>query len=916
MNTINIPSRVSLRFVTSFVLGLLLTGPVSLRAQQTGTEASAGSKTLKLETFVVTGYADSLRKSMEEKRGSTEIKDVIWSEDIAQFPDANVAEALQRITGVQIQRTDGEGSYVSVRGVEPNLNLVTIDGRTASSGGFERAFDFSTLSADLVSGLEVIKSQSADMVEGGIGATIAITTPKPLNYQKDRVARLTAQTNYLSMTEKYSPQYSGLFSQKFMDGKMGALVTFSYQKNDQRTDSIGNNGWVRNAVANGPDKFTPRFFLIQSLVSEQERKGLNAAFQYQPSDKLLLTLNAKFDDYTTNQANNAFNIAHPGATGAGFVYNENNTAVSYSGVPGQMVPIQTYATRVSTSSSFGAEAVWKPADGWKVDLGLAYSESKTDSNPDDLVDLRVNFLPNNAAFANWTTTYTLHDGGAPDVDILNMNFLDQSQWGYRQMNLGRAINKNEEWAGHINLDYEIKRGFFTKFETGLRYSDRTIARPFSVSAAIQPPFATNVVPAGVLVPFPAKNFLDSSNADLPRSWMVADQAKALTYLAGNGFTFPKSTDLTSNPLRLFDINEKVSAAYAKMNFATSPLGIPVHGNVGVRYARTELTSSGSATVGTTDTPVSVNRTYGDVLPSITLVAEPRKNLLLRLSAAKAMTRPNLSNMAVSRTINLERIPVSINDGNPYLDPYRATQLDLSAEWYIDQSSMVSLALFHKKVKSFVSRVAATVPFTEELAPGAAIPIGDEVLLNSPQNLEGDTVKGFEVAFQKSFANLPAPFDGLGVTANYTYTQSGEAPRNLIFVDADKKLADGTFPNSAYVQLPLEGLSKNSYNFGAYYEKGRISIRAAYNWRDRYLLRSVGLQNTPLLQAAYGQWDGRVMYRLTQKLKVTLDSVNITDRPSYGYYTQDTGAANPDSSERISSYQQTGRRVSLSLSYDF
>lgn len=909
------PRRRAVAHVCGALAAVLSTGVLDLRAQQTATSV-ANQTAVQLDTFVVQSYADSLKRSADAKRASVAIKDVIVAEDIGEFPDANVAEALQRITGIQIQRTDGEGSYVSVRGVEPNLNLVTIDGRTASSGGFERAFDFSTLSADLVSSIDVIKSQSADMVEGGIGAIIAIKTPKPLNYRKDRVARLTAQTNYLNMTEEFSPKYSGLFSQKFMGGKMGALLSLTYEEKEQRTDRIGNNGWVRNAVRNGPDLFTPRFLLIQSNVTQQERIGLNAAFQYQPSDRLLLTVSANANEYTTSQANNAFNIAHPGATGPGsqgYVYNRSGTAVSYSGPPAQAVPIQTYNDRAATSSTFGAEAIWKPTDRWQVDLGLSLSKSKNDSNPNDLIDLRVNYL---GALTALTTTYTLREGKVPDIAIPGFNFQDQSQYGFRQMNLNRVITKDDEFAANIDVDYTIKRGFFTKFETGLRYSDRTLKRPMSVGSALLPPAASNVVTASLLTAFPASNYLDASSASIPRSWMVVDQARSLAFLKTNGFSFPRSDSLESNPLNRYNVGEMVSSAYAKIDFSTLVTNRRVHGNFGVRYARTEVESSGNQSISNVVKPVSVTRSYGDVLPSVTVVGVLRQNLLLRLSSAKVMTRPNPGFLTLSRTVNLERIPVSINDGNPHLDPYRATQSDLSLEWYPDASSLVSVALFHKKVKSFVSRVSVSLPFYQTLAPGVAIPIGDEIALNQPRNLAGDTVKGFELSFQRSFSTLPAPFNGLGVTANYTFTKSGEAPRNLIFVDADARRADGTYPTSAFVQLPLEGLSKHSYNAGAFYEKGRFSARIAYNWRDRYLLQSVGLQNTPLLQDEYGQWDGRMAYRLTKKLKLTFDVVNITDETTYAFYAQDKGSPTPDSAERISSFAQTGRRIGVGLSYDF
>lgn len=904
-------------------LALLTTSPLAMFAQQ-GQTKSSDEDVFELNAFVVEGYKDSLRQSAQAKRGATEVTDVILSEDIGQFPDENVAEALQRITGVQIQRSDGEGTYISVRGVEPNLNLVTIDGRTATSGGFERSFDFSTLSADLVSSLKVIKSQSADMVEGGIGAVVEIQTPKPLNYKEERVGRLTAQLTHMNLTGDWSNKFSGLVSQQFDEGRQGILVSFSSEENVQRTDNFGNNGWVRNAIEGGQDLFTPRFFLHQSYLNDRERKGVTGSYQFKPSDQLKLTLSGNVNFYTTEQAQNAYNVNTPNRTGAAqtfraplddYTFNENGTGIAFDGNANQSVPIQQYALRETILSSIGADIEWKPSDRLKVDFDISVSDSYNDSNPENRVDIR--WQPADFPAAR----YALPEGGSgvPDLELTGIDPSDHTLYNVRQLNLNRTITENKDSAIAVDLDYQFEKGFFTIFETGVRSSKRSTALPRRIGMVVRPPnFPVGIpTPENVVVPFPIDGFLEGSGANVIRSWMVVDQDATLEYLRTQGLGFDLSDPWSqARPDQLFDIEEEVLATYAKLNFATTLGNLPLSGNFGVRYAETDVASRGAQNIDGVVENVTLKNGYGDWLPSFTFVAKPRQDMVLRLAGASVMTRPNLSFMQVSQTVNLERVPVSINNGNPFLDPYRADQLDLSAEWYINDIDSLSIAFFVKEVESYVSRNSSAVSFTDSLAPGANIPEGEEVVITRPENLEGDKIEGFEIGYQKSFANLPAPFDGLGLTANYTYTKSGLGIRNFVFADADLRLGDGSYPDSAFAKLPLPGNSKHSYNLGAFYDKGPFSMRLAYNWRERYLINPQFHQNAPLMREDYGQWDGRIQYRVNDRIKVTLDAINIDEASTYEFYAHDLASPNPDSAERIRLYSETGRKVNLGMTYAF
>ncbi len=906
---------------TSLALCLSLAGPAGLRAQET-----ANSEAFELESLVVEGYKDSLRMSMQAKRSAVEVSDLILAEDIGQFPDENVGEALQRITGVQLQRDEnGEGTVVSVRGVEPDLNLVTIDGRPASSGGFARAFDFSNLSADLVSSLKVVKSQSADMIEGGIGAIIQIKTPKPLNYRDPRVGRINVQFSQLDLTGDWANKYSGLFSQQWADRTQGFLLSYAYEENVVRTDRFGNNGWVRNAVEGGQDLFTPRFFLHHSRVMDRERSGFTGSYQWKPSDQFLLTLSGNLSEYSTFQVSNGYNVNTPNQSGAfpdildNYIFNENGTGVAFDGPTNQSVPIQENFRRKNIVDGFGAQVEWKLSDRLSADFDAAFSESYSDSNPDQVQQIR--WIPASRPPA----TYTLPEGGrgAPDISLVGLDPTDHTLYNFRQLNLGRDITENEETALAVDLDYDFEEGFFSKFETGLRWSERITDRPRAYNlGSIRPP-DFNVpgggvpTPESVLVPFPVDDFLASVGADVIREWMVVDQDASIQYLRDQGYGFDL-TDPWSTALerQIFDVQEEVNAAYAKMNFETLWGEVPISGNFGTRYTETNIASTGAQTIGSDTSRVTLENDYGDWLPSFTFVAKPRQDVVLRLAGSRVMTRPNLNFLTVNQTVNFERVPKSINNGNPFLDPYRADTLDLSAEWYVSDIDSFTFALFQKKVESYVNRAASTVPFREELAPGVAIAEGEEVAVNQPENLDGDTIEGFEVSYQKAFVNLPVPFDGLGFTTNYTYTKSGVAPRNFIFADADLRNADGTFPESALVPLPLPGNSKHSYNLVAFYDKGPFSARFAYNWREGYLINPQFHQNAPLMRDDYGQWDARMQYRINDKIKLTFDAINFDDSSIYEYYAQDLSSPNPDAKERIRLVSFNGAKYNVGVTYSF
>jgi len=214
---------------------------------QTAVLPSQSDADATVNDIVVTGIRRSIESSTAQKRGAAGILDAISSEDLGKFPDANVAESLQRIPGVAIDRSNGEGQSVTVRGLGPNFNTVLFNGRSFASDNYNRSFSFDLLPAELISGAQVYKSSQAPLQSGGIGATINLQTPKPLAL-KGFKGVFTGKANYEKNSDKFTPQLFGLLSDTFADGKLGLLGSVSYQRRKAAVTSITTDGYIPNTT--------------------------------------------------------------------------------------------------------------------------------------------------------------------------------------------------------------------------------------------------------------------------------------------------------------------------------------------------------------------------------------------------------------------------------------------------------------------------------------------------------------------------------------------------------------------------------------------------------------------------------------------------------------------------------------------
>jgi TonB-dependent receptor len=290
----------------------------------------------------------------------------------------------------------------------------------------------------------------------------------------------------------------------------------------------------------------------------------------------------------------------------------------------------------------------------------------------------------------------------------------------------------------------------------------------------------------------------------------------------------------------------------------------VRGNAGVRFVKTDQTSRGFLATGA---PIRSGQSYDEALPSLNLVAEVTDDVLIRLAASKSLTRPTLTQLSPGGRVSPTALTAVM--GNPSLRPFTATQADIAAEWYFTEEALLSATLFRKKVASFITNVTTQGRINAGTQINdAGQDVSDAIYtITQPVNGSGGTVRGFELSLQTPFSFLPAPFDGLGMVANYTYADSSST---VLFKGETLKTL-------------LPGQSRSSYNLVGYYEQGPFSIRAAYAWRDEYLdeVRAGGRERSNFT-GSYGQLDLGTQYAVTENITLTADALNLLEEEARRY----------------------------------
>ncbi len=863
--------------------------PTNGEVDQSG--AAEPSDTGTSDEIVVRGIRRSLANAIRTKRNAEQIVDSISAEDIGKLPDQNIAESLQRVTGVQISRSNGQGSGVAIRGL--TQIRYELNGATLTGNGTGRNVSFEAIPSELFAELQVYKSPSADIVEGGLGGTINLVTRKPLDLDPLTITG-SAQQGYSDFRSGYYPRLSGLVSSRWDTGigRIGALLNVSYDELALRSDEFDVLAWdrtgfgdidgdgVASTAASGaltPDEVWRARQLRQvSQTQDRQRIGAVGTLQWQPAGNLELMLTGTYNkfkyrnDYrllridvnNTRAATTAFERADNGTLLAASVRNANVLTNNFVEPTDQI----NYTGQMDVD--------WKPTERLRLTAKGNFARGRTD----------VPLVVYPTLVSNSTIPLSYDFGADAPIPTISTGFDFGNLANYKLNTVVPQTRntRNDEDALRADAHYDLSLGIVKAVQFGARYGERTLSQENDDSLSNR--FQNTPVTTANATLFPGaytgelssgQDFLSGVPGSVPRSWAgyasdFVNSDRIYELLSGVGLNLP----VRSNISTYFTVKETTWAGYGKVDLGGTLGSMDWSLNAGLRMVHTRSDSYAFLpdTAGALTYQNQPNN-YTDWLPSANAKLDLTDALTLRLAAAKVIARPAADQLKASTTINYGFQTASA--GNPFLDPFRAKQADVSLEWYFRPGDLISVAAFYKDVSAFISNEVVNITIVNPEFPGQ-----DQFRLSRPANGRSGKIKGFEVGFQHSFAELPGLLSGLGVQANYTFI-------------------DSTTPNTDPFTgdtLPLEGLSKNSYNLVGFYEKYGLSVRAAYNWRERYLTGTVA--GSPIFSASVGQLDASASYDVNDRFTVTFEAVNLNNVRNRTYQSTE---------ERLLSYVQYGRQ---------
>jgi len=937
-----------------FALG---TNASAQQAQAPAADSAASKGAATKETITVTGFKASLDSALNEKREDNGMIDVIKAEDIAKFPDTNLAEALQRVSGVVIDRDAGEGRNITVRGLGLDFTRVRINeiealattGGTDSSGGNNRSrgFDFNVFAADLFNTIIVRKSASADVDEGSLGATVDLKTSRPFDFTGFRASAML-EGRYNDLSGKTTPRGAFLVSNTWNNNTIGALISGAYSKRQLFEEGFStvrwdngpsSGGWCApigvtpanpsnsTATTCGPaaqgvqripgtpaaiqayndasnvNNFAPRLPRYGRLTHDQDRTGFTGAFQIRPQPETLVTVDMLYSKLkATRQEDFLEAISFSRTAGQGgkpqtsvlSTGYDSNGALLFGNYNGVDIRSESRFDVLSTEFTQPSLTVEHDIGQWiKVSGKIGQAKSKFD-NPvqttttldalnvngygidfrgsDRLPSIVYPFDPTNPSGPLQIIGVPVVTSGTQPATIPNTTSSEiriRPQGTTNTIDIARADIAWEVMPGALTLkggpDY--KKYQFDSFEFRRVNQNDTIFAPPAGTPMSSLLTTISGFGSGMNIP-----------AGVPTTWLIPNlPAIASAYNiycnclqsgpAGGPGDFTLSSVTNGNARgNNRSVSEKDKGIWAMGDFKTTLWGLPMRGNLGVRYVKTEQSATGyQATAG--GTAVTVDQEYSDTLPSGNLAITVAPDMIVRLAAAKVMSRPQLANLSPGGTISTTG-NLSITVGNPFLQPFRAKTYDASWEWYFAKTSFLGVGLFYKDIGTYIQSLRTNIPYNQTGLPISLLPpnfTGEEVFqVTTPVNTSGGPLKGYEINYQQALTMLPSYAKNLGVILNYTYVNS--KINYLVSPTATTTITDD-----------LLNLSPKSWNATIYYDDGRLNARVAWAYREAFLTRVPGQNNNDVEgKNSTLNVDASLSYKITNNVQLIFEGVNLTN----------------------------------------
>ena len=818
-----------------------------------------------VEEVLVVGTKASLISAQEKQRASDRIISVVDSDALGDFPDTTAAESIRRLSGISIENDQGEGRYVSIRGLSSDLNSIAVNGALMPAPEGNRSVLLDGLPTELLDSIEVSKSLTPDQDADSIGGRIDFKTKKATDLE-DTLLKLKFDTQYNEQAKSSdNPRFALTYGNKVSDTFGHILgVTYSSKQIVTYNNETG-YGWETNGAGLKElnDDWEMRYYDLT-----RERYGLTYDADFLVGEDTSLFFNAFYNEYVDDELRWKDEYGKISQTGT-----TSNTSMLSSRIRHDAETRVREEIRTISSFSFGGSTL---VNDWNVDFQVSRSFAEQDdsnnadltfrceirANKDECIDLTGNSDPvgefnfSNPQILGFTSFY-------PEMyNPANLKF--------KELELEDSIIEDSETAFKIDFYKDVViNGNDAEIKFGLKNRAREVTNDTNKTFYVDDSTMADFSPLQLSWPFKGQTF--------------SPQANPAMVFALQGKTAQLELDGAEITLEDYATDEDIFAIYGMVtiNYDNSLLV------AGVRVEEMEMSSSAFDQDGN-KTRASKDHTF--VAPSLNYKYFVNENTIVRAAVSRSLSRPSFKATAPVLELVINGEDISGSYGNPDLEPYESNNFDLSIEYYGEDLSYISVGTFLKQIDN------AIYPTIQKTATINGVTFNDGV--NTWINAKESDITGYEFNFQKDFLNLPAPFDGMFLAYNLTLT------------DGDSTF---DFDDGATFTTPFRKLSEKQENFSLGYSKDKLDMRLAYNSRDDYLdwladeegdIDTVSLENSRFV-GPHKQWDFKLSYSINDSFALKFEIVNAKDRPEYYYWGK---------SDRLSQYDESGTSYAIGFTY--
>ncbi|MEZ5968517.1 MAG: TonB-dependent receptor [Hyphomonas sp.] len=892
-----------------------------------------------LNRVLVTGIRGGLSRSLDFKKNESSIVEAVAAEDIGKLPDISIAESISRLPGIAAQRVNGRAQVISIRGLAPDFTTTLLNGRQQASSGDNRAVEFDQYPSELLSSVVIYKTPDALVAGMGLSGTADLRTVRPLDYT-DRAIALNLRGSTLSGDKLNSDvstsgiRFSASYIDQFANDTIGVAVGFAHLDSPSQNRHFKAYGYEGFGFAVSPDSADSALILngqeIFAYSRENIRDAAIAIAEWAPNAQMHTTLDLYYSKFEQNETmRGAQWFSNGWADNAQFDIQETTdvggSTFASLGTVTNIVPQlrNDYNTRDDHLFSAGLNQEFQATDRLKLVADLSYSKnSRKEQVLETYAGYGLGVGGVTGATPNVGRTYDTfgfdiplegfaqYAHGLDYADATQVSLGDRAPWGgwghdgaIRFPDVQETV-KSFDFRGDYDMD-----GMITGVQAGVNVTKRDKSkRVDDFDLFLLNDRQQTLVDPQFLVSPTSLDFAGFGNV-ISLNLMSALQNYYRTSPILDANYFDKN----------WDISEQVVTAFVRADFEAGRFT----GNVGIQFVNQDQESSGTIIQGNPIVPVPVTdgATYSDVLPNLNLIYDLGNGHRLRFAASRTLARPRMDELRANITpsFGLPSTPVapgstlhpwSGRGGNPNLEPWRANAFDLAYEWYIDQTSYVSIAGFYKDLDSYIYQQTLEFDFTGVPTPASAVippdviisPIGQMTL---PANGSGGSIQGIEVSGAFNFKHLSESLDGFGVIGSYSYTES----------DLN--------PTTGTNEVRIPGLSGTVYNISGYYEKNGFQARISRRYRSAFKGEVVQLfatrGYTEILDDT--QVDAQLGYTFEtgrfKGLGIQLQVNNLTDSPYRTRLGLDTGGTRTAEGGTLQeTYEEYGREILFGVNYRF